>query len=58
MNALGMSIMQLQGEKEIKGWDRKKKEELINSYNPEWKFLNYELLGEWPPARAAHRRNE
>jgi putative endonuclease len=24
-------------EKEIKGWLRKKKEELINSVNPEWK---------------------
>jgi len=27
-------------EKEIKGWKRKKKEDLINSINPEWKFLN------------------
>src|SRR5204863_5895585 len=31
-------------EKELKGWDRRKKEELINSFNPEWKFLNQELL--------------
>jgi len=45
-------------EKEIKGWDRKKKEELINSFNPQWKFLNYELLGEWPPKNAVHRRSE
>ena len=27
-------------EKEIKGWRRSKKEELINSLNAEWKFLN------------------
>ena len=27
-------------EKEIKGWSRKKKDALINSVNPEWKFLN------------------
>jgi len=27
-------------EKEIKAWKRKKKEDLINSINPEWKFLN------------------
>lgn len=30
-------------EKEIKGWLRAKKETLINSRNPEWKFLNEEL---------------
>ncbi len=30
-------------EKEIKGWRRSKKEALINSLNPEWKFLNDEL---------------
>jgi len=27
-------------EKEIKGWSREKKEGLIKSCNPEWKFLN------------------
>ncbi len=27
-------------EKEIKGWRREKKDMLINSFNPEWKFLN------------------
>lgn len=31
-------------EKQIKGWTRKKKEELINSTNPEWEFLNNEVL--------------
>ena len=30
-------------EKEIKGWIRKKKVALINSFNPRWKFLNNEL---------------
>ncbi|UJH92485.1 GIY-YIG nuclease family protein [Antarcticibacterium sp. 1MA-6-2] len=28
-------------EKEIKGWTRKKKEELIKRNNPEWEFLNH-----------------
>ena len=27
-------------EKQIKKWRRSKKEALINSFNPEWKFLN------------------
>jgi putative endonuclease len=31
-------------EKEIKGWTRKRKEELINSENPKWEFLNNSLL--------------
>lgn len=30
-------------EKEIKGWNREKKEDLINEFNPEWKFLNKEI---------------
>ena len=30
-------------EKELKGWMRCKKEELINTFNPSWKFLNDEL---------------
>jgi putative endonuclease len=30
-------------EKEIKGWRREKKEQLINEFNPEWRFLNDEL---------------
>ncbi len=36
-------------EKEIKGWKRIKKEELIKEMNPEFKFLNTELFGKWPP---------
>jgi putative endonuclease len=31
-------------EKEIKGWRREKKEALINEINPEWKFLNSEVV--------------
>jgi putative endonuclease len=30
-------------EKEIKGWRRSKKEVLIHSLNPEWRFLNDEI---------------
>lgn len=36
-------------EKEIKKWRREKKIALINAFNPDWKFLNAELFGEWPP---------
>ena len=43
-------------EKEIKGWNRKKKEELITAFNPGWKFLNHEVLGESPPSKPNHRR--
>ena len=30
-------------EKEIKGWVRRKKEDLINTFNPAWRFLNEEV---------------
>ena len=30
-------------EKQLKVWKRDKKEELINSSNPEWRFLNDEI---------------
>jgi putative endonuclease len=33
----------IEREKEIKGWRREKKVALIESYNPEWKFLNAEI---------------
>jgi putative endonuclease len=36
-------------EKQIKGWTRKKKVELINSANPNWNFLNNDIM-EWPPS--------
>ena len=31
-------------EKEIKGWKREKKNELVNKFNPEWKDLFEEIL--------------
>ena len=31
-------------EKEIKKWSRKKKEQLISMFNPNWSFLNNEYL--------------
>jgi putative endonuclease len=33
----------IEREKEIKKWRREKKEALINSFNPDWKFLNDEV---------------
>ncbi len=30
-------------EKEIKKWRREKKENLINRFNPDWRFLNNEI---------------
>ena len=44
-------------EKEIKGWLRIKKINLITTHNPAWKFLNAELLGEWPPKETFHRKD-
>jgi putative endonuclease len=40
----------IEREKEIKGWLRSKKIKLIEEENPEWRFLNSELM-EWPPKR-------
>ncbi len=42
-------IEAIAAEKRIKGKSRKWKEELINSFNPKWRFLNKEKVGEWPP---------
>jgi len=33
----------IEREKQIKGWKRIKKEELITEFNPEWRFLNDEI---------------
>lgn len=33
-------------EKQLKKWRRSKKEELINTFNPTWEFLN-DTLDEW-----------
>lgn len=45
-------------EKEIKGWRRAKKLQLIESFNKEYKFLNEEVLGYWPPETQLHRRDD
>jgi len=34
----------IEREKEIKGWRRSKKLQLIESFNPTWKFLNGEIM--------------
>ena len=44
-------------EKEVKKWNRKKKELLISNLNPDWKFLNVELFGEWPPRQLFNRKD-
>ena len=44
-------------EKEIKGWNRARKVALIQSFNPEMKFLNKELFDEWPPKEMFHRKD-
>ncbi len=31
-------------ETEIKKWRREKKDKLVNSFNPEWNFLNEEVM--------------
>jgi len=38
----------IEREKEIKGWKRDKKIKLIETENPNWIFLNTEIM-EWPP---------
>lgn len=45
-------------EKEIKGWLRIKKDQLIAAENPNWNFLNEQLLGEWPPTYLFHRKDK
>jgi len=38
----------IEREKEIKGWKRIKKNKLIEEENPNWRFLNNDIM-EWPP---------
>jgi putative endonuclease len=40
----------IEWEKEIKGWLRSKKIRLIEEENPNWNFLNKDIM-EWPPVR-------
>ncbi len=42
-------------EKEIKGWSRKKKLDLISTMNPGWTFLNPSICGGWPPDEVIKR---
>src|SRR5687768_3943637 len=42
-------------ESQLKGWTRKKKELLIETENPDWKFLNAEIM-DWPPSKDASKR--
>ena len=42
-------------EKEIKGWSRKKKIELIKTMNPDWTFLNPTICEIWPPKELLKR---
>ena len=41
-------------EKEIKKWRREKKVQLIESFNPDWNFLNSDVT-EWPPEKGTQR---
>ena len=38
----------IERETEIKGWVRSKKNKLIEEENPDWRFLNKDIM-EWPP---------
>jgi putative endonuclease len=42
-------------EKEIKKWNRRKKEALIATKNPEWTFLNEKICRCWPPKKISKR---
>ena len=39
-------------EKQIKGWRREKKTNLIENTNPNWDFLNLKICGCWPPHKS------
>jgi putative endonuclease len=45
-------------EKELKGWIREKKLELIKTINPDFKFLNTEVCYTWPPDQESASRNQ
>ena len=44
-------------EKELKGWIREKKLELVKTMNPDLKFLNTEVCYIWPPTGETESRN-
>ncbi len=39
----------IEKEKSLKALTRAKKEAIINEHNPEWRWLNADVLGVWPP---------
>ena len=41
-------------EKQIKGWTRLKKTNLIKQENPQMRFLNADIM-DWPPEKMEHR---
>ena len=41
-------------EKQIKGWTRLKKTNLIKQENPQMRFLNSDIM-DWPPEKMEHR---
>ena len=45
---LPSALQAISREKEIKKWNRKKKNELIATMNPAWKMLNADIMP-WPP---------
>ena len=45
-------------EKEIKGWRREKKINLIQSANTNMQFLNKDIFDNWPPLEEAYHRKE
>jgi putative endonuclease len=40
----------IEREKEVKGWIRDKKNKLIELDNPDWRFLNKDIM-DWPPSK-------
>jgi putative endonuclease len=44
-------------EKEIKGWRREKKINLIKTENDNLDFLNNKIFDEWPPKEMFHRKD-
>jgi putative endonuclease len=42
-------------EKEIKGWRRQKKTDLIKTLNPNWVFMNVEVCNKWSPKKIIKR---
>jgi len=39
----------IEAEKTIKRYSRAQKEAIIREFNPEWRFLNEDIVGNWPP---------